>query len=260
MKNKLANTVRVGWFLAKRQVKGSNKSTTFLIIFIMMLTFLNLVVVSGILVGLIEGGNRANKEQYTGDLIVGTLAGKNDITRTHEIESTIRKMPGVSAISTRYIESVQIEANYQNRRDFSELQDIAGTQIVGINLADEEKLTGISSFVTEGEFLDPKESGGIVLGANLLYRYSAGFGDFFASLDGVYPGDEVKVTIEGKTKIFKVKGIADTKVDAVSLRAFITEEDFWRMVDRPALNANEISVRVDPLSPFTAMDLKNNRR
>ena len=78
MKNKAekwANIFLVGWFLSKRQVKGSNKSTTFLIIFIMMLTFLNLVVVSGILIGLIEGGNRANKDQYTGDLIVTTLVG-----------------------------------------------------------------------------------------------------------------------------------------------------------------------------------------
>jgi hypothetical protein len=71
------NVIRVAWFLAVRQIKGSNKATTFLIVFIMMLTFLNLIVVSGILVGLIEGGSKANREQYTGDLIVGTLSSKS---------------------------------------------------------------------------------------------------------------------------------------------------------------------------------------
>lgn len=248
----------VGWFLAVRQIKGSNKATTFLIVFIMMLTFLNLVVVSGILIGLIEGGNKANKEQYTGDVIITTMVGEQDIEHTHEIENTLRKMPGVENFSVRYLESGQIEANYKTRRDFSVLQDIAGTQVVGLSLKEEEKLSSISKFVVEGEFLNEAESGYILIGANLLYRYSAGFGDFFASLDGVYPGDEVKVTIGDNTKTFIVKGILDTKVDQVSLRAFITKADFWRLVDRPGLNANEIAIRMKPSPGVTADNIKNN--
>ena len=122
----------------------------------------------------------------------------------------------------------------------------------------EEALSGISKFVVEGDFLNENESGYILLGANLLYRYSAGFGDFFASLDGVYPGDEVKVTVGDNTKTFIVKGILDTKVDQVSLRAFVTEADFWRLVDRPGLNANEFSIRLDPNSSVTPDSVKAN--
>ena len=252
------SALRVGWFLAYRQVKGSNKATTFLIVFIMMLTFLNLVVVSGILIGLIEGGNKANKETYTGDVIITTLPGEQDIEHTHEIEGTLSKMPGVGNYSVRYLAPVEIEANYKTRRDFSVLRDTAGTQIVGITLAEEEALSQISKFVTEGEFLSESESGYILLGANLLYRYSAGFGDFFASLDGVFPGDEVKVTVGENTKTFIVKGILDTKVDQVSLRAFITKADFWRLVDRPGVNANEFAIKIIPGSLTTAHQIKNN--
>ncbi len=255
---KWINVLRVGYFLAYRQIKGSSKATTFLIIFIMMLTFLNLVVVSGILIGLIEGGNIANKEQYTGDVIITTMVGERDISHTHEIANTLRKMSDISDFSARYIESGQIEANYKTRRDFSVLQDIAGTQITGISLKDEEDLSKISTFVVEGEFLNESESGYIVLGANLLYRYSAGFGDFFASLDGVYPGDEVKVTVGDNTKTFIVKGILDTKVDQMSLRAFITAADFWRLVDRPGLNANEFAIRIAPNSTLSADTVKSN--
>src|SRR3989338_947906 len=150
---KWLNTILVGWFLAKRQIKGSNKSTTFLIVFIMMLTFLNLVVVSGVLIGLIEGGNRANKEQYTGDVLITTITGEPDISHTHEIKSTIQKMPDIEAFSVRFLAPVEIEANYKTRRDFSVLRDTAGTQVVGITLAEEEALSQISKFVTEGEFL-----------------------------------------------------------------------------------------------------------
>ncbi|MBP9748448.1 MAG: FtsX-like permease family protein [Candidatus Pacebacteria bacterium] len=258
MKNKWTNVLRVGWFLALKQIKGSNKATTGLIVFIMMLTFLNLVVVSGILIGLIEGGNKANKEQYSGDVLITTLSGEEDISHSHELESTIRSMPEISDLSVRYLAPVQIEANYRTRRDFDILPDTAGTQISGITLKDEVALSGLSDFVVEGEFLDESESGYILLGANLLYRYSAGFGDFFATLDGVYPGDEVKVTVGDNTKTFIVKGIMDTKVDQVSLRAFVTKADFWRLVDRPLGNANEFAMRIEPTSLVTADQVKQN--
>lgn len=258
MKNKWTNVLRVGWFLALKQIKGSNKATTGLIVFIMMLTFLNLVVVSGILIGLIEGGNQANKEQYSGDVLITTLSGEEDISHSHELENTIRSMPEISDLSVRYLAPVQIEANYRTRRDFDILPDTAGTQISGITLKDEVALSGLSDFVVEGEFLDESESGYILLGANLLYRYSAGFGDFFATLDGVYPGDEVKVTVGDNTKTFIVKGIMDTKVDQVSLRAFVTKADFWRLVDRPLGNANEFAIRIEPTSLVTADVVKQN--
>lgn len=252
------NVLGVGWFLAKKQVRGSNKSTTFLIIFIMMLTFLNLVVVSGILVGLIEGGIRADKAQYTGDVIASTLSGKSDIEHSHEFESTLLSMPDISKISTRYIKAAQLEANYKTRRDFSEIRDTAGTQLTGIDPIDEDRLSNISNSITEGVYLNENESGYILIGKNLLHRYSEAFGDVFASLEGVYPGDEVKVTVGSSTKTFIVKGIIDSKVGQVSQRAFITKEDFFRLVDRPNLNANEFAITIKPSSTLTPDVLKMN--
>ncbi len=106
--------------------------------------------------------------------------------------------------------------------------------------------------------MNESESGYVLLGANLLHRYSADFGDEFASLEGVYPGDEVKLSVGDKTKTFVVKGIIDSKVNQVSLRAFITKEDFLRLVDRPSLNANEIAMTIMPGSGMTADALKES--
>lgn len=257
-KNGWTNTLKVAWFLARRQIKNSNKATTALIVFIMMLTFLNLVVVSGVLVGLIEGANRANKGQYTADILVSTPPGESYIKHTHEIESTLRAMSDVSNISVRYIQGGEIEANYQTRRDFSQLRDVAGTQIVGLDLAEENRLSNISKYINEGSYLNENESGYILIGKNLLHRYSEAFGDVFASLEGVYPGDEVKVTIGDRTKTFIVKGIINSKVDQVSLRAFITREDFLRLVDRPTLDANEISIKLNSSSQLNEDGVKAN--
>jgi hypothetical protein len=79
----------------------------------------------------------------------------------------------------------------------------------------------------------------------MLRRFSSAFGDGFGSLDGVYPGDRVKVTVNGKTKEFIVKGIVKSKVGEVSFRAFITKDDFLQFAERPSLNADEIAVMTD---------------
>lgn len=57
---------KVGLFLAFRQVRHASKWTTSLIILVMTLTFLNLVVINGVLVGLIESSVQAAKDRYSG--------------------------------------------------------------------------------------------------------------------------------------------------------------------------------------------------
>lgn len=241
MKNFLT-TIKVGTFLGVRQLRRANIWTTLLIVFIMMLTFLNMVVVSGILVGLIDGGNIANREQYTGNVILTKLSGDPYIGNTQNILATIPTIPGVSKWNERYSTGAQFEANYLTRRDFNTERDTIGTQLVGLDPAGEDNLTNISKYVIEGEYLDPKESGYIVIGSNMLRRFSSAFGDGFGSLDGTYPGDKVKVTVNGKVKEFTVKGIVKSKVGEVSFRAYITKNDFLQFVERPSLNADEIAI------------------
>ena len=59
------NSRRVGLFLAYRQIKRASLWTTSLIIAVMTLTFLNLVVVNGVLVGLIESSVQAQRERIS---------------------------------------------------------------------------------------------------------------------------------------------------------------------------------------------------
>jgi ABC-type lipoprotein release transport system permease subunit len=237
---------KVGWFLGIRQIKRANIWTTILIVFIMMLTFLNMVAVSGILIGLIVGGNVANKNLYTSDVLVATKAGKKSIDNSHEIISTLSTIPAVERYSARMLAGGTVEAGYVSRYDFSKRPDTAGTQVAGIDIAQEEALTGISKSVAEGEFLDPDESGYVVLGANLLQRYSSSFGEGFDSLDRVYPGDRVRITVDGNTAEFTVKGIINSKVGDLSLRAFLTQADFVRLTGRTDLRVNEIAVKHIP--------------
>jgi putative ABC transport system permease protein len=238
-------TIKVGTFLGTRQLRRANIWTTLLIVFIMMLTFLNMVVISGILVGLIDGGNIANREQYTGNVLIKKKAGDPYIENTQNILQTLKTIPGVTKFNERYSSGANFEANYLTRRDFNTERDTVGSAVLGIDVKQEDDLTNLSKYVLEGEYLDPNESGYILMGSTLLRRFSSAFGDGFGSLDGVYPGDKVKVTVNGKTKEFIVKGIVKSKVGEVSFRAFITKQDFLQFVERPSLNADEIAIATD---------------
>lgn len=239
--------IRLSFFLASRVLSRSSRLTTVLILFIMTLTFVSLVAVSGILVGLIDGGNNANRQQYTSDIIITRKAGEAVIADTPRIVSYLQQNPYVNHFSVREGVGVTIEADVAQRSDFQKKGDTVGTQLVGIDVIDENLLTGLSRYVKEGDFLKPTESGYIVLGADLIRRYNAGFGDGFDSLDEVYPGEIVRITSGDRAFNFIVKGIVDTKVGEVSLRAFVNKSDLNLLRESGSQNANEIAIQVtDP--------------
>lgn len=240
----MGTTLRVGLLLGLRQIQRANIWTTLLIIFIMMLTFLNLVAVSGILVGLIEGSIIANKEQNTGDVFLSTPVGKEYIEQSPSVIATIGTIPGIKNFSTRYTEGVSIEANYRTRRDPQELRDTAGSSIVGIDPIAEDSVTNLSKFVVAGDYLQPSDENFILLGSNLLEEYSMDFGDSFATLKGVVPGSRVRLTSGDVTKEYTVKGIIDSKVGETSMRVFMVDSEFQRFTGRTNKNVNEIAITI----------------
>lgn len=238
----MRSALRVGFFLGLRQIKRANKWTTSLIIFIMMLTFLNLVGVSGILVGLIEGSVRANREQYSGNVILSTPKGESYIKESQNILATIQTIPEVESYTARFLQSATIEANYQTRRDPDALRDSIGAQVTGIDILKEDRVTNLSKYVTEGEFLEPEDDGYVLMGANMIQRYVSAFGEGFDTLDDIFPGTKIRISFGEKTKEYIVKGIVDSKVDQTSFRIFMTEAEFVRFFERTSVNINEIAV------------------
>jgi predicted PurR-regulated permease PerM len=139
--------IRIGFFLAKRQIKRSNPWTTVLIIFVMFFTFLNLVVVSGILVGLIQGAIDAVRTHYTSDVIISNLNDKSYIENSPEIISIVKSIPQVESMSTRYIDTGTLEANYKTRINEKEKPNTAVASITGIDPVAENNVTNLKKFI-----------------------------------------------------------------------------------------------------------------
>ncbi len=214
-----------------------------LIIFVMTLTFLNLVVVSGILVGLIEGAVEANKEFYTSDVIISKLPKKDFIKETPTILNILNSMPEVVAVSPRYLDSGRIEANYKTAANEDEI-DAAGASFAGIDPVAENNLTGVSRFVIDGEYLEPGDYDQILIGAYLLKEYFPVESSAIQTLSNIHVGDKVRVTIGEIKREMTVKGIIKSKVDEISYRAYFVDSQFRDLIGRTDYNVGEISVKL----------------
>lgn len=240
------DSLRVGFLLGTRQIRHASIWTTGLIIFVMFLTSLNLVVVSGILVGLIEGSVQANRDQNTGDVFLSTLDGEEFIENTSSVLKTIETLPNVKQYSARFVESATVEANYRVRRDPKEVPDSLGTRIVGIDPIAEDATTHLSNYIIVGDYLREGDDDKVLLGVNMVDAYAPDFGDAFDTLD-TNVGERVRITANGRTKEFVVKGIIDSKVDETSFRAFMLDSTFKQFAGRTNLNANEVAIlAIDP--------------
>lgn len=237
----MLNNLRVAFFLAIRQLFRTSKWSSVLIIVIMTLIFLNLVAVSGILVGLIEGSSVAYRSKVIGDLVISPLENKKVVTQSDEIINILKTIPEVKAISARFQEGGQVESNY-NQRDAGKRREVASMQIVGIDPKSEEAVTRLGDDVIEGEFLSADDTGKIVLGKNTLGKYAQVTQDVERSLGEVNIGDTVLVTIGNKTNEFVVKGVLGGKTD-VTRQGFISSMDLKRISGKTDQRASTINVR-----------------
>ncbi len=244
--------LRIGLLLGFRQLQRANPWTTGLIIFVMMVTFLNLIAISGILVGLIVGSERAVEDRVLGNIIITPLGNDDTIEQTEVVRRTLATIPDIVAYSVRYERGAQIEANYQVRRDFRTEPNVVATPIVGIDPFAEEAVTGISDTVVEGEYFEPGESGYIILGSLLLERYTQDFADILGALRDVVPGDKVLVTVHGATREYTIKGIVNAKAGAIASRAYMPEQELRRLSQSVSRDADEIALRLASDSPEEA--------
>jgi ABC-type lipoprotein release transport system permease subunit len=192
------NALRVGWFLAFRQLKRSSPWTTVLIIFVMALTFLNLVVVGGILVGLPIGALNSYNRQYAGDVLLRTLPTKTYIEQSETIMKNLANFPEISAVSGRYVGPAKVEANYKTAIGPNQKPDTVSVQLTGIDPLREEGVTSLGGQMLEGEMLREGEEGYVVIGKNLLAQYSLGSSVLSAStLKNITIGSKVRIGVDG---------------------------------------------------------------
>lgn len=241
----LAISLRVGFFLAVRQIRRASLWSTILIIFVMTLTFLNLVVVNGLLVGLPAGSTLAYETQYSGNVLISTPSDKQYIKNSQNVIAVAKSLPQVTTVSPRYLSGGTVEAGFNQLRPDDELPNVVGAEIVGIDPEAEASVTGLKDLLVEGEYLVPADEDAVLLGSSLLQKYSR-IGDVrgFESLKDVTLGSKVRVRVGDVTQDVWVKGIVKAKISEIERRVFFTERTLRKMLGRRDYEVDEIAVTV----------------
>ena len=238
--------IKVGNFLAKRDLKRASIGTTSLIVFVMLLTFLNLVVVSGILVGLIQGSVDANKKYNTGDILISAPLNKQYIENTQDIIKIVKNIPEVDKYTVRYTGSGTLVGNYRDTLLKGQKENAVGASLVGIDPAVENDTTNISKTLLSGSYLEDTDTDSILVGKTLLFKYSPIEFPGFSTLKNVDTGSKVLLRVGDFSKEYTIKGVLEAKVDSIDGRVFMIDSELRKITGRTDLNANEIAITLKP--------------
>ena len=238
-------SVNLGFFLAIRQVKGSSFGTTALIVFVMMLTFLNLVVVRGVLVGLIQSSTDLFREKYAGEIFISTLPKKQYIENSTSIIEVVKNLPWTVNYSPRYVQSGTVEGTYKERVDYTEDANIANGVFTGVDPILEEKTTNLSSMLIAGEMLTPEDTDSILIGANTLKKYLPIEAPGLLLLENVDVGSTVRIKVNGNVKEMFIKGIIKGK-GAFDDRVVMLDSTLRTLIGRSDYNVDEIAIKIKP--------------
>lgn len=219
----IPTSLKLGFYLAVRQIRRSSPWSTIGIVFVMILTFLNLVVVSGVMSGMIEGSIRANRVGYIGDIGMKPLGDRTTIENSASLVELALNHPQAQRVTGRYITSGSVEANYKTATDPND-RELANGLLVGIDPATE--ISDFPKYIKEGSMLEPEDYDQVILGANLLTRYLGFEIPGFKTLNDVYPGSKVRIRVGGAVRDMTVKGIVRRKVDELDRSIIVNARQF----------------------------------
>jgi ABC-type lipoprotein release transport system permease subunit len=134
----------IGLFLATKDLQHSNPWTTLLITFVMTLTFLNMILIGGILLGLAQGMVGSFKQYYSSDLFITPSSQNTIIKETNDIVAVIETIPTLESYSKRVTSPAKIEFGYRNKIRDTDIVEGSQAVLVGIDPIKEDSVSNLS--------------------------------------------------------------------------------------------------------------------
>lgn len=233
--------IKTALFIAYKTIIKGHKSTVALIIFILSLSFFNLMFVSGFLSGFSDGIMRSMIDTSTAHIIVipqQEPTRKDFILDSNSVRAQIQTIPGVISTASHYQLGGSFAYDKENNGKFK----YVSAPIIGVTQSEEKNVLTVSENMVSGEFPDNLNKDEIILGANL----SGGFGTKQTNdLGGAVVGHKVQVTYaNGITRIYTIRGIFKITIGGIGSTAFISTKEAEAILSTYN-NASEIMVKVD---------------
>ncbi|WP_410510250.1 FtsX-like permease family protein [Methanosarcina hadiensis] len=223
---------KVSFFLASRSIARGNKGITIFTVFVLTLIFVQLVLFSSMLAGVTLKFNELMVDFQTGNVVIEPEEEERYIENASALQKKIESLPQVVGTSAR----LKTTGNFRYKE-----KEIGGT-VYGIDPAEEAFVTELEGSVISGEFLSRPDRGEIILGREV----SGGFDALMESrsLGGVEVGDTIELTVGGRTREFRVKGIYTTLYFMADAGAYVNRADMEDMLGIEGRDfAQEIAVK-----------------
>lgn len=233
------NDLKTAFFIAYKSVVKGSKSTVFLMIFILSLTFLNMMFISGVLSGL-------NDTEI--NLIINVLSShiaispqekpvlKQYIPDQMDLRSQIEALPGIIGTARHY----NLAGSLAFDRDKNGVYKSVSGPVIGVDPSEEEKIFTLNKFLIRGKYLSNDDTDQIVFSSALAGGYGAPAPN---DLGGVKVGDKVRITYSnGIIRTYTVKGIYNDLLGI--FETFITAKEAESVLSIYN-NASQIYVKVD---------------
>ncbi len=244
MNNKNAS-LTVGRFLAVRDIRRSNPWTTLLIIFVMALTFLNMVLIGGLLLGLAQGMIGSFKQYYSSDLFITPSSAHSIINQTHDIVSVVETIPTLENYTLRTTFPAKIEYGHRLKTNTFDIVENTKVVVTGINFGDENNVSDLSKKVIEGEYLNTTDYNAVLVGKNVFEKYSnRPDSSTDQKLKTAQVGSVINIVVGNTQKEFTIQGIVGTGNNTIDSRVFMAAAAAREMNNLKNLDVNEIAVKL----------------
>lgn len=238
--------IKAAFFIAYKTISKGHKSTLALIVFILSLSFFNLMFVSGFLSGFSDGIIRSMVETSTAHIAIlpqEEPIKKGYIVDQASVRADIETIPGIVATTAHY----QLGGSFAYDKEKNGLFTYVSAPIIAVNQAEEKEVFSVADNIVSGDFPDILQKDEIILGANL----AGGFGtEQTTDLGGVVVGDTVSVVYaNGVSRTYTVRGIFKVTIGGIGGTAFISTKEAEAILST-FNNASEIMVKAD-LTKYT---------
>jgi len=227
----MKNELKLPFYLAFQSLRRGRKWTLFFTVLLMAVAFINLIFVSALFNGIVEGSNQQIKDTLTGNVYMTPKQGTLYINEASKLLTEIRKVDGVQAASSSFQTPARIEKGTRSGR----------WPILAIKPDEFFDVINVSENMTHGEYLKNDDENGIILGRQIVGGEGVELNA--TSLRGVEVGDKVNVVFDGFEKEFIVRGIFYTNFIESDTRAFITEKALAKIMPIAANKATVVNIK-----------------
>ena len=157
----MLNNAKVGYTIASSSIRRGNKKTTFFIVIVLGLIFMNLVFLPALINGMMDLFVGLVKDYAYGNIVIEPSEDNAYINNADNVLKKIRSVNGVSGAAKRLASGASI----------THKEKVVGAIIEGLIPTQESDVSKYADIVVDGEFLGELSRNEIMIGAMLVEGY-----------------------------------------------------------------------------------------